>query len=233
MSAGMRNIEITREHRKRDQVSRIRINGHQEWLEARRRGIGASEIAAVCGVSPFKTNVELWKEKTGRVLPKDISANERVEYGTMAEEYLRGLFSVKHRKDMKIAYHRFHILYRKTAPWALCTLDGEITEIETKKRGVLEIKTSECLSAKDWARWENRIPDGYYYQCLWQMLVTGWDFVVLFAELRRSDGNAELREYRIERNETTIDEMEYLFHKGSEFWRYVEIDKEPPMILTV
>lgn len=217
----------------RSKVSRLRINGREAWLKARQRGIGASEIAAACGRSSFKTNVELWREKTGRVAAKDLSENERVEYGTLAEQYLRGLFSVKHRKDMAVAYHRYHVLYRTEYPWALCTLDGELRETVTGKRGILEIKTSECLSAGDWARWENRIPDGYYFQCLWQMLVTGWDFVILFAELRKPDGSSEIREYRIERNETTENEMDFIFHKGEEFWKCVEADKEPPMILTI
>ena len=37
----------------------------EEWLQARRRGIGGSDAAAVLGLSPWKSNVRLWEEKTG------------------------------------------------------------------------------------------------------------------------------------------------------------------------
>ena len=43
------------------EVVKIRHNT-PEWLEMRRTGIGASDAAAVLGISPFKTNVELWAQ---------------------------------------------------------------------------------------------------------------------------------------------------------------------------
>lgn len=35
------------------------IKNNEEWLSARKKGIGASEAAAVVGLSPWKTNVDL------------------------------------------------------------------------------------------------------------------------------------------------------------------------------
>ena len=43
-----------------------------EWLEARKDGLGASDAAALLGLSPWKTNVQLWEEKCGLVIPEDI-----------------------------------------------------------------------------------------------------------------------------------------------------------------
>ena len=37
-----------------------------EWLEVRKRGIGSSDAAAAIGLSPYKSQLELWMEKTGR-----------------------------------------------------------------------------------------------------------------------------------------------------------------------
>ena len=39
---------------------------HEEWLAIRQTGLGGSDIAAALGVSPWKTPVELWMEKTGQ-----------------------------------------------------------------------------------------------------------------------------------------------------------------------
>ena len=38
----------------------------EEWLKERKKGIGGSDAATVLGKNPWKTNVELWEEKTGR-----------------------------------------------------------------------------------------------------------------------------------------------------------------------
>lgn len=49
------------------------VNNRKEWLKARQKGIGGSDAASVLGISPWKTNVQLWEEKTGITEPEDIS----------------------------------------------------------------------------------------------------------------------------------------------------------------
>jgi len=55
----------------------------EAWLEARKTGIGASEVAAIFGMHPFMTARDLWLEKTGRALPKaetpDMRRGRRLE----------------------------------------------------------------------------------------------------------------------------------------------------------
>ena len=58
---------------------------HDEWLSARCAGIGGSDAACVLGMNKYKTNVQLWKEKTGITVPKDISDKPAVAYGKNAE----------------------------------------------------------------------------------------------------------------------------------------------------
>ena len=38
---------------------------HAEWLRERQNGIGASDAGTIIGVNHWKSNVELWAEKTG------------------------------------------------------------------------------------------------------------------------------------------------------------------------
>ena len=47
---------------------------HTAWLKARGYGIGGSDASAILGMNPYKSNIELFEEKTGRRLPEDISA---------------------------------------------------------------------------------------------------------------------------------------------------------------
>ena len=47
----------------------IRPATHDEWLEERKKGIGASEVGTIFGCSPFKTPLKLFLEKTGKLPP--------------------------------------------------------------------------------------------------------------------------------------------------------------------
>lgn len=40
---------------------------YEDWLEYRKAGIGGSDAAVVCGISRYKSPVELWMEKTGQL----------------------------------------------------------------------------------------------------------------------------------------------------------------------
>ena len=75
---------------------RTTYGNREEWLVGRSHGLGASDIGVVLGVSNFKTPLQLWKEKVGAVVPKDISDNPRVQFGNDAEEPLRGMFRLMH-----------------------------------------------------------------------------------------------------------------------------------------
>ena len=51
----------------------VAAENREQWLKARQKGIGGSDAAAVLGLSPWKSNVRLWEEKTGLREPEDIS----------------------------------------------------------------------------------------------------------------------------------------------------------------
>lgn len=60
-----------------------------EWLQWRETGIGASDIATILGLSPYKTRYVLWAEKTGKQATPDLSHNPNVERGIRLEPYVR------------------------------------------------------------------------------------------------------------------------------------------------
>ena len=51
----------------------------EQWLEERKKGIGGSDAATIMGLNPYKTNVDLWEEKTGRKDAEDISDKSYVQ----------------------------------------------------------------------------------------------------------------------------------------------------------
>lgn len=51
----------------------IRAKSHTEWLDARKGGIGASEVGTILGVNPYETPYQLWRRKMGLDAPKQES----------------------------------------------------------------------------------------------------------------------------------------------------------------
>lgn len=51
----------------------IRPKSRNEWLEARKSGIGSSEVATIVGLNPFETPFQLWRRKLGIDPPKEES----------------------------------------------------------------------------------------------------------------------------------------------------------------
>lgn len=201
-----------------------------KWLENRNDHIGASEAGAIIGVG-FMSKIDLWKIKTGRMKQKDLSNNEAVNYGNRAENPLRMLFMAKH-PELGLQYRPYDFVYQEERPWLRATLDGELISYDTGEKGILEIKTATCMSRADWAKWNDRVPDGYICQVVHQFLATGFTFAYLFAELTGANGNAELRSYYF-RREDMEDNMEYLLQEEEAFWRCVETDTIPSVPLRI
>lgn len=207
------------------------FESREAWAENRKKGLGGSDASAVIGANPYKSNVDLWKEKTGRIEPNDISDKPYVKYGTEAEKYLRELF--------KLDYPNFFILYEENNsfinskyPFARVSLDGWIID-KNGKHGILEIKTTEIRQGSQRLKWNDRIPDNYYCQILFYMGVMEADFAILKAQIKTvigDDVRLETKHYRIDREDVERD-IEYLMSACKDFWQYVETDTEPPMIL--
>lgn len=63
--------------------------GDDGWLEARRNGLGASEVASALGLpGAYATPWQIWADKTRRRLPPDIGANPAVKLGNDLEPWL-------------------------------------------------------------------------------------------------------------------------------------------------
>ena len=204
----------------------------EEWLKLRLKGIGASDASSVVGVNPYKTNVQLWEEKVGRRTAPDISDKPYVRYGIDAERPLRELFALDFPR-YAVKYDDFDMHYHPQYKFIFATLDGDLTEIEMERKGVLEIKTTEILRSMQYENWKDKIPDNYYIQVLHQLLATGYDFAVLKAQLK-TDYSGEIRlnirHYTIERADV-LEDMDYLLQKEIEFWKCVETGKKPNLIL--
>lgn len=214
------------------------ITSDEEWHRARLQGIGGSEAAAIIGKSPWCSNVELWRRKTGRATAPDISDNAAVKYGHDAEPLIRELFALDYADTYETSYGgAFDMVRHPEHPFIFATLDGRLVERSTGRRGVLEIKTTTITRSMQREKWwkDNApcVPDQYYIQCAHQLIASGFDFAVLHAQLKYEYGDdvrTERRSYFIERDEIA-DDLEYLLAEEIKFWRLVQEDRPPDFIL--
>lgn len=206
------------------------LDSHEDWLKAR-TGIGGSDASAIIGMNPWKSNVELWLEKTGQTVPEDISDKPFVKYGTQAEMHLRGLFRLDF-PQYRVEYVENNMFINDKFPWAHASLDGWLTDQEGRK-GILEIKTTEILQSMQKEKWNNQLPQNYYCQLLHYMAICEADFAVLKAQLKTVfDGVPYLqtKHYHIERKDV-LEDIEYLMEEEKKFWHQVQTKKKPDLIL--
>lgn len=202
-----------------------------EWLAFRASGIGGSDAAAAIGRSSYKTNVQLWEEKIGTRTAPDISDNPRVKYGKESEEHLTALFALDYPQYEVIDTK--DIIYKRGFLFA--SLDAELRERGTGRRGFLEDKTAEIKSRAAAEKWQDdKIPELYYIQILHYFLTTGFDFCKLKARLIDTDrvGEVSITEtHRHYERAELMGDIKYLYAQEVRFWRYVVDRKRPPAIL--
>ena len=210
-------------------LERICPTNREEWLAARQiQGIGASEAAAIVGLSPWMSKNELWYIKTGKKIAKDLSGNAAVEQGIRMEGAIRTVFAARH-PEFQVEHHAYDILYQTERPWLFATLDGEIMESfadSSVKKYPLEIKTSTPRGKADWDKWsDGKIPDNYYIQILHQMLATGWDGAYLTAFLYGKE-DITIREYEFWRKDCEAD-LNWLLKEETAFQESIVSGQKP------
>ena len=211
-------------------VEMIVLSSREEWLKNRTK-IGGSDASAIVGMNPYKSNIDLWFEKTGQAQADDISDKPYVKYGTNAEEYLRALFSLDF-PQYEVDYVENNMFKNSKFPWAHASLDGWLADQDGRK-GILEIKTTEILQSMQKEKWNQRIPDNYYIQILHYLMVTEFDFAVLKAQLKTVFGGVpylQTKHYVIERSEVEKD-IRYLAAEEEKFWQHVTERTQPALIL--
>ena len=212
----------------------IEIEEEKNWHTERSKGIGGSDVASILGLNPFKTNVELWQEKTGRKKPANISAKPCVLYGKKAEDYLRELFILDY-PEYEVTHHPYYIHIHNDYDFIRGSFDAELFQKITKEKGIWECKTTEIKRQADWDKWKDQIPQNYFCQVLHYLAIDeDFKFAKLKAQIKSIDKYNETllttKHYHILR-EKHKEDIEYLINKEIEFMHYVRADKEPPLLL--
>lgn len=180
-----------------------------KWLEERRKGIGGSDIAAIMGLSPFKTAYQVYREKRKEV--EDWQGNELTDWGKRMEPAIRQWYSDKTGRDVRLPDK---IMYHPQHPFMLASLDGF-----TDDGRVVEIKTAR--SGKDWGEpGTNQIPDYYAVQVHHYMTITGFQVADIPVSIAGSSPSLYIVEADKEISEMIIEAC-------AKFWERVQSGNPP------
>lgn len=181
------------------------------WTKLRSATIGGSDAASIVGLNPHKSAYALWAEKTGKVVPEDISQKEAVRLGTDLEDYVAHRFMEKTGKKVR---REKYTVFRDDMPFAHANYD----RLVIGERAGLEIKTTNALNLKKFKNGE--YPANYYVQCCHYLLMSGmerWYLAVLVL-------GVEFKVFTIERDEA---ELAALKMAEENFWYQVQNDLPP------
>lgn len=207
-----------------------------ERLEERSRGLGGSDIAAALGLSPYKTPLDLYLEKTGQREPDDISSVAAVEWGNRLEDVVAEKFAddtgLQVRRNNRLLVHKQH-------PFLLANIDRQVVGKPLGLKCGLECKTAGTWAAKPelWGEgsiidhdsngelrivhWDDHVPESYLLQSAHYMAVTGADLWFLAVLI----GGQDFRTYTIRRDL----ELEALILNGAcQFWQRHVTTGTPP-----
>lgn len=186
----------------------------------RLKGLGGSDMAAILGLSPYRSAVDVFLEKTGRAAPQEGTLQMR--FGVYAEEFVAREYCDATGR----AVQRFNPMLRHPDyPIVIGHVDRlvvpEGAKVAAHKREVrtdrlLECKTASAFQAANAADWgaagTDQVPQHYLIQIATYAALTGcqWaDLAVLF-------GNQELRIYTFRRD---LELEQEILARAAEWWR--------------
>ena len=187
---------------------------NEEWLSQRRKTIGGSDAGSLLGLNPYTSPYALWAEKTGAIVPEDISDKESVRLGHDLEDYVAHRFSEETEKKVR---RDNNFVYNSEYPFAHVQADRLIVG----ENAGLECKTTSSFEILKKCR-DGEYPDTWYAQCIHGMMVTGADRWYL-AVLVFGHG---FFWFTIDRNQ---DEINALAAAEKDYWCLVETKTPPPV----
>ena len=174
---------------------------HQEWLDARRKGIGGSDAGAILGVNKYKTPLDVYLDKTGQA--PEIEDNDAMYWGRALEDIVAYEYAKQTGKKVR---RNNSILVHPEHKFMLANLDREIVG----EPGILEIKTA--ARADDWGEpGSDEVPESYLAQVMHYMAVTG----AQFADIAVLIAGRKFQTYTIQRDDQLI---EHMIDVERDFW---------------
>lgn len=170
-----------------------------EWLEARRKGIGASEAAAILGVSPWKTALEVYFDKLHMLPDEEKRPKPWLKWGLRLQTAIAEAYTEQTGRELVVPSA---IIHNAQAPWMLASLDfqvkGERRPVEAKR-----VSSYSPIVKQFGPSGSQEIPECYSIQLNQQMACADADC----ADCAALINNDDFRVYTIGRNQKLIDRL--------------------------
>lgn len=187
---------------------------HTDVVTDRHKYIGGSDIAAIMGMSRWKTPLRLWAEKTQKLPMADLSNIEAVELGTDLEEFVAQKFSQKTGKAVRRAPKEYT---HKDYPY----MHAHIDRLATGSKELLECKTASFFKKDEWE--DDEIPQEYILQVMWYLGITG-----------RKIGHIAVliggQSFKYKQIEFDAELFNTMVEAAKEFWDCVQNDTPPAVM---
>lgn len=200
------------------------------WLEARRSGLGASETAAVLGLSKWKTPLSVYLDKVDDSPIVDEAPSVAAQIGLDMEDMV-ARWTVRAWPDLGKVGPTPGLLAHPDHPWMLATIDRLLYERGTADApplGILEVKTTSRWNYEQ--NWIDGVPPGYVQvQVQQQLAVSGLDTAWVACWVRDEAPEKALKEpYRIDADPVVHEQM--ITYAGAWWADHVEKRVPPPAV---
>lgn len=183
----------------------------------RRGGIPGSEIAAVCGMYPYQSAINVWESKMGLRPAQDDWKVGPLVRGRLFERPLLEWYSLITERTVKPVGTLVH----PERPLVIATPDGISCGQEPYDQVVVEAKNSSWRMGHLWGEpWSDEIPDFYLPQVIWEMAVTGLRAAHVVVYM-----GDEPQIYCVPWDEEFF---EALYEVAEQFWRDYVLTRTPP-----
>ncbi len=176
-----------------------------EQIALRRNTLGASEIAAVCGLDPFRGPWDVWADKLGLDIREELAESDM---GHLFERPLLEHYSRKTGVALTYPETMIHPLHK----WVSATPDGLASD------RVVQVKV---VGANMAHKWDAGVPEYVVCQVQWEMLVTRRPLAVVVACVGGTD-------YRVLDVPADTELQETLLDLGRTFWDGHVLTGAPP-----
>ena len=186
---------------------------HAQWLSERRTGVGASDVAAIIGQSPWASPTSVWADKLG-LTPLERPASAAMRLGKDLEPLIAKWFT----EQTGLVVAGAQTMMRR-GEFALATLDGFVypDDDQSDPLGVFESKYTSRPAF-------DTLPAHIATQVQWQLYVTGLARAYVAVLHLPGSGGPDFRVYDVDRDDDTIAD---LVERCETFWQHV-VDKQPP-----
>lgn len=193
----------------------------ENWLEYRRRGIGGSDVAAILGISPFRTARDLYYDKLNITSAVEEVGNwVALEVGHRLEDLVAQIFQ---RKTGLKVFQVKKMFQNPDFPFMLADVDFFVT-LQDGSNAILEIKTTNYNAQKHW--WKDGqecVPVYYESQVRHYMSVMDIDRAFLCCLYGNTEDEVIIREL----NRETEYEAEMIYLE-QQFWMEHVLAHSPP-----